>query len=95
MKLGAEEFIHRFLLHILPEGFQRIRYYGFLANCHREQRLCRQLLHDPLPEPPCQEKKDYRDRYEELTGKSLKICPHCHKGQMSLIEVFEATIQSP
>ena len=38
MTLQAEEFIRRFLLHVLPEGFQRIRYYGFLANRYREQR---------------------------------------------------------
>jgi hypothetical protein len=41
-----DEFIRRFLLHVLPEGFQRIRYYGFLANRHREQKLarCRELV---------------------------------------------------
>ena len=77
MQLAAEEFIRRFLIHVLPEGFQRIRYYGFLANRHREHKLarCRQLLHDTPAEPPGQENKDYRDRYEELTGKSLRICP--------------------
>jgi hypothetical protein len=46
MTLEAEEFIRRFLLHVLPEGFQRIRYYGFLANRYRKQKLahCRELL---------------------------------------------------
>ena len=49
MTLAADEFIRRFLLHVLPEGFQRIRYYGFLANRYREQKLarCRQLLAMP------------------------------------------------
>ena len=49
MTLAANEFIRRFLLHVLPEGFQRIRYYGFLANRYREQKLarCRQLLAMP------------------------------------------------
>jgi Putative transposase len=52
MILEAEEFIRRFLLHVLPEGFQRIRYYGFLANRYREQKLahCRDLLGMPAPE---------------------------------------------
>jgi len=47
MTLSADEFMRRFLLHILPEGFQRIRYYGFLSNRHREQRLarCPQISH--------------------------------------------------
>ena len=54
MTLEAEEFIRRFLLHVLPEGFQRIRYYGFLANRYREHKLarCRKLLDMPAPEPP-------------------------------------------
>jgi len=53
MTLQAEEFIRRFLLHVLPEGFQRIRYYGFLANRYRQQKLarCRDLLDTSQPEP--------------------------------------------
>src|SRR5580704_10902811 len=87
MTLSADEFIRRFLLHVLPDGFQRIRYYGFLSNRHREEKLerCRQLLgpesaHSTTPatEPP----KDYRDRYEALTGVSLRLCPVCRRGQM-------------
>jgi ribosomal protein S18 len=41
MTLSAEEFLRRFLLHVVPRGFMRIRHYGLLANCHREQRLSR------------------------------------------------------
>src|SRR5947209_2460385 len=41
MDLEADEFIRRFLLHVLPEGFQRIRYYGFLANRDRKKKLVR------------------------------------------------------
>ena len=46
MTLPAEEFIRRFLIHVLPNGFHRIRYYGFLSNCHRAQKLarCRELI---------------------------------------------------
>jgi len=91
MTLVAEEFIRRFLLHVLPEGFQRIRYYGFLANRYRAEKLalCRQLLQIPLPAPKIEIKKDYRDRYEEITGVSLKTCPQCHHGTMIIIERFE------
>src|ERR1035437_9205717 len=48
MSVPAGEFIRRFLQHVLPPGFQRIRYYGFLANCHRADKLAlgRQLLAD-------------------------------------------------
>jgi hypothetical protein len=53
MTLGADEFIRRFLLHTLPDGFHRIRHYGFLANGHRAAKLvlCRKLLDMP-PEAP-------------------------------------------
>ena len=51
MRLDAQEFVRRFLLHVLPTGFQRIRHYGLLANRHREIKLehCRQLLAAPAP----------------------------------------------
>lgn len=90
MTLTAEEFIRRFLLHVLPEGFQRIRYYGFLCNRYREHKLarCRVLLGmatqpSSLGEPS----NDYRDRYEALTGASLKECPACHHGHMIVVDV--------
>src|SRR5262249_16442807 len=46
VRLAIGEFIRRFLLHVLPDGFQRIRHYGFLANAHRAEKLalCRSLL---------------------------------------------------
>ena len=91
MTLQAEEFIRRFLLHVLPEGFQRIRYYGFLANPYRQQKLarCRDLLGTSQPEPAASKvNKDYRDRYEELTGSTLWQCPVCHQGRMLMIEIL-------
>ena len=91
MRLEAEEFIRRFLLHVLPEGFQRIRYYGFLANRYREEKLtrCRDLLGMPAPDRTASEvNKDYSERYEKLTGSSLWECPVCHQGRMLVIEVL-------
>ena len=91
MILQAEEFIRRFLLHVLPDGFQRIRYYGFLGNRYREQKLanCRELLGMPTPEPPALESaKDYRERYEELTGSSLWQCPVCRQGRMLVTQIL-------
>ena len=72
-----------------PSGLQRIRHYGLLANCHREAKLeqCRQLLAAPPPPPP-DEPADYLDQYQRLTGKSLRDCPQCGKGQMVRIESF-------
>ena len=90
MTLEAEEFIRRFLLHVLPDGFQRIRYYGFLSNRYREEKLarCRQLLGMPACPPTSEKSQDYRDRYEELTGCSLRECPVCHQGCMVTISIL-------
>jgi hypothetical protein len=90
MTLDADEFIRRFLLHVLPDRFQRIRYYGLLGNRHRGEKLarCRALLGMPEPEPD-DTVKDYRDRREELTGVSLWECPVCRHGRMIQVEVLE------
>lgn len=97
MTLDAEEFIRRFLLHVLPRGFQRIRYYGFLSNRHRKTNLasCRRLIglpSPPQPTPPEESAdKDYRDRVAALTGSSLAVCPLCRQGRMTLRESFAPT----
>jgi putative transposase len=77
MTLDANEFIRRFLQHTLPDGFHRIRHIGFLANGHRTSKLAlaRALLAAPPPKPP--PAMSYRDRYRELTGEALDICPNC------------------
>ena len=84
MTLAADEFIRRFLIHVLPDGFHRIRYFGFLSNCHRAQKLalCHKLLGMAPAEPATDPPADYRDRFEALTGQSLRECPHCHTGIM-------------
>ena len=91
MTLSATEFIRRMLLHVLPPGFHRIRYYGFLANRNRRQQLaeCRRfLLAAPLPDADHAglATTDYRDRYEALTGRSLRRCPRCHDGSMRAVD---------
>jgi hypothetical protein len=79
MTLEAGEFIRRFLLHVLPDGFHRIRHYGYLANGHRAAKLaqCRRLLAVPPPPAPVPAAADYRERYRQLTGRSLELCPCC------------------
>jgi hypothetical protein len=91
MTLNADEFIRRFLLHVLPDGFKHIRSYGLLANRHRAARLatCRRLLGRVAPaQEPSSVTEDYRDRYQRLTGRSLRDCPACGKGHMVCIETF-------
>jgi hypothetical protein len=88
MTLPGEEFIRRFLIHVLPDGFHRIRYFGFLGNCHRARKLavCRELLGMAPAGPPTEPPADYRDRFEALTGQSLRTCPHCHTGIMVVVD---------
>jgi hypothetical protein len=87
MTLDGGEFIRRFLIHVLPAGFHRIRYFGFLGNCQRARKLarCRELL-GMAPSGPADPAMDYRDRFEVVTGRSLRECPHCRTGIMVVID---------
>jgi Putative transposase/Transposase zinc-binding domain len=87
MTLDGGEFMRRFLIHVLPDGFHRIRYFGFLGNCHRARKLalCRELL-GMAPPGPAGPAADFRDRFEALTGRSLRECPHCRTGVMVVID---------
>ena len=86
MTLDGQEFIRRFLIHVLPAGFHRIRYFSFLGNCHRVRKLerCRELL-GMVRAAPAARPADYRDRFEALTGQSLRQCPHCQVGIMVVV----------
>ena len=100
MTLDADEFIRRFLLHVLPDGFQRIRHYGFLSPRSRQVKLalCRRLLGVALTVAgvlPRQDKSSYRELYEKLTGKSLRACPVCLRGQMVVIAVLPPSSRAP
>jgi len=75
--LPAETFIGRFLMHVLPPGFMRIRHYGFLANRAKKTCLaqCREQLQASAPKPL--EPKTVADWMMELTGVDVTRCPHC------------------
>lgn len=97
MALEADEFIRRFLMHVLPSGFHRIRYYGFLGNRHRSERLteCRRLLGISTTEflaglHPSE--RGYREHYEDLTGRSLRNCPQCRQGQMIVVAILPRSL---
>jgi putative transposase/transposase-like zinc-binding protein len=85
MRLEAPEFIRRFLLHVLPPGFMRIRYYGLLANRCRAERLgrCRALLGQPAPEP--QELEAVEAAMLRLTGLDIQRCPYCREGRLQRV----------
>jgi hypothetical protein len=96
MTLNTAEFIRRFLLHVLPRGFQRIRQFGLLANRHRREQLtrCRQLLDtaaqatEPLP-------VDYKSLHQTVTGESLEQCPACRSGKMKFAAPLGSLVALP
>jgi hypothetical protein len=96
MTLQAGEFIRRFLLHILPDGFMRVRHFGFLANRSKKQALaqCRNLLNidPPLPQRP---DESIQDLLLKITGVDLSRCPCCHQGTMVVVGDLPASSISP
>ena len=81
MTLDAHEFLRRFLLHVLPAGFVRIRYFGLLAPRHRNSslNLCRQYLRATSPLQLSNAGSD---------AGVAKLCQHCRRGIMRLVEVL-------
>ena len=82
MTLDATEFLRRFVLHVLPKGFVRIRFFGFLANRFRAQclMLCRKLLSADFPESNNQNP-------DPLPEPSAWLCPHCG-ARMMIVQIF-------
>jgi Putative transposase/Transposase zinc-binding domain len=102
MTLQADEFIRRFLLHVLPNGFMRIRHFGFLANRSRKLKLdrCRVLL-GLVQQPSPAVRKSARQLMLEVTGFDLALCPACHLGtlvilaQLPAIDVPTCSLRGP
>jgi hypothetical protein len=85
MTLAAVEFIRRFLTHVLPSGFVRVRHYGLLANRHRREKLarCRELL-DTAPAAP----DPITRAVHEATVTPTRVCPRCGAGRMVVVAEF-------
>jgi hypothetical protein len=93
MTLEAVEFVRRFLMHVLPSGFVRVRHYGLLANRHRQEKLaqCRELLGmavspqgDPAPTDP----DLVTPLVHEATVTPTQVCPRCGAGRMVVVAEF-------
>ncbi len=87
MELEVDEFLRRFLLHIVPSGFVRIRHFGLLANRHRAAKLaqCRALLAEP-PAAAVDRPESVRDLMLRITGLDIERCPVCHQGLLQPME---------
>jgi hypothetical protein len=88
MDLDVHEFLRRFLLHVVPDGFVRIRYFGLLANRRRTTALaqCRALL--AQPPPPALPPESVRVLLLRLTGIDIEHCPVCTHGSLRRLEVL-------
>ena len=87
MTIDADEFIRRFLLHILPKGFMKIRYFGFLAHRNKKQAipLLRKLI-NPDAKLPEKVKETVQEMMLRVTGNDITCCPKCKKGKMIIIK---------
>lgn len=87
MTIDAGEFIRRFLLHILPKGFMKIRYFGFLAHKNKKQAIpiLRKLI-NPDAKLPEKNKQTIQEMMLRLTGTDITCCPKCMKGKMTRIK---------
>ncbi len=89
MTLSAAEFLRRFLLHVLPAGFVRIRHFGLFANrtCTAKLARCRELL-AAVPRSAPMAPEPVATLLLRLTGVDITQCPVCHAGRLHLVAVF-------
>jgi len=88
MTLKAEEFIRRFLLHVLPPRYVRIRHFGMLANRKRKNNfaLCRKILGEGKTETQSNPRKEtWHEQLFRICGIDVTLCPVCQKGRMCMI----------
>lgn len=89
MTLAADEFIRRFLLHVLPKGFMKIRYFGFLSHTNKKESLALILkLIDPHLKLPKKIEESLCQMMLRLAGIDITCCPVCGKGKMKRIGKF-------
>ena len=89
MTLKTDEFIRRYLLHVLPDRYVRIRHFGLLANRSRKDNisLCRELLGTPGVIESVKEKKEtWQEQLLRICGIDVTVCPVCQKGRMSRVD---------
>jgi hypothetical protein len=93
MRLEAGEFIGRFMQHILPGGFKRIRHYGLLGPAHKAANLAaaRAALDAPAPDPVVVESVEAFMR--RVACIEWLNCPHCHEGRFHVVQAFPSHLQ--
>lgn len=96
--LSGVEFIRRFLRHVVPRRFVRVRHFGLLANGIKAHRLvlARQLLDAPAPPTPSPPRHEsWEETYRRLVGKDPLLCPHCHIGHLVVVGDIPRSLSPP
>lgn len=96
--LTGEEFLRRFLMHVLPKRFVKIRHYGLMAGCNVKTKLetARFLLQPDAPQTTEPEKLNWKEWMLKLTGIDPTLCPRCKKGTMRRsVRLPRSTFRSP
>ncbi|MBF0363433.1 MAG: transposase [Oligoflexia bacterium] len=96
MILDAIEFMRRFLLHVLPSGFVRIRHFGILANRPKKEKLAisRKILNAIEIISTVLESLSWKEMLYKFTGIDINICPKCKKGKLIIIESIQSCINT-
>lgn len=87
LRIPVEQFIDRFLRHVLPPGFKRIRHYGLLAPANKRRQLAaaRLALDTPAPDPVAVE--GAREFLQRVSGSDPQCCPHCGRGHWVVVAI--------
>lgn len=92
--LTGPEFTRRFLLHVVPRRFVRVRHYGLLANSVKTSRLARarnQLDTPASPRPSATQHETWQDTFRRLVGKDPRQCPDCRSGRLLVVAEIPRT----
>lgn len=94
LTVTGPEFVRRFLLHVLPKRFVRLRHFGLFANAHRSDRIAavRLRLGDhSAPLPTKGPTESWQDLYRRITGRQPDLCPACARGTLTIVAVLAPT----
>ena len=96
MSLHVKEFMRRFLLHVLPKGFVRIRHFGFLSSRIKKVKIAaiRTLMGVSEAVSKLTNSESRKELIKRLTGIDLDLCPHCRKGTMVMVTAFPTLLNS-
>jgi len=94
-RLPGEEFVRRFLLHVLPSGIKRIRHYGALASACKAVKLNAARLALQMPQPNTQAMESAQGFMARVAKMDVSLCPCCKVGRLQIIAVLQGQARLP